>query len=136
VSRDRIVRAWTIAWLGGALVGVANGVARQLLYADRVGDRAAQQLSTGTGLALFSGYFTALNRRWPLRSGRQALAVGAIWLVLTEVFELGFGHWVDRKSWDELVVQHDVRKGNLWPLLLVWLGLGPAAIRRVTRSGG
>jgi hypothetical protein len=124
-------RAWTIAWLGGAVIGIANGAARELLYRDRVGELAAHQISTATGLALFAASFRALDRRWPLASDREALAVGGRWLALTVCFEFGFGRAVDRRSWAELLRDYDLRAGRVWTLVLAWLALGPLATRRL-----
>jgi hypothetical protein len=36
---------WLVGWLGGSVMGVTNGVVRELVYADRVGDLTAHQLS-------------------------------------------------------------------------------------------
>ena len=41
-------RAWLLAWLGGPLIGIANGTLRELAYKDRVGELTAHQLSTGS----------------------------------------------------------------------------------------
>jgi hypothetical protein len=40
-------RAWTVAWLGGVVIGVGNGVLRQAAYADRLGERAAHNVAEG-----------------------------------------------------------------------------------------
>lgn len=133
MRNDRAWRRWTAAWLGGSAIGIANGVARELLYADRVGDAAANRISVAAALALFALYFVLLERRWPLPTLRTALAVGATWVVLTVVFEFTFGHWVDGKSWSELLANYDIVDGNLWILILVWLGIGPAVVRRLRR---
>lgn len=125
----RTWRAWLAAWLGGSVIGIVNGAARELVYADRVGDPTAGQISTGSAAVLFALYFGALDRRWPLPSTRTALQVGAVWIALTTAFEFGFGHYVDGRSWSELAHQHDLADGQLWPLLLLWIGLGPAAAR-------
>jgi hypothetical protein len=65
------------------VIGIANGVVRELAYKDRVGDLAAHQISTSIAVALFAAYFVALNRRWPLPSRRTALQVGVLWVFLT-----------------------------------------------------
>ena len=122
-------RAWLIAWLGGPVIGVANGTVRELAYKDRVGERAAHQLSTAGALGLFGAYFDVLARRHPLPSTRVALQVGAAWLVLTIAFEFGFGRGVAHTSWEELLADYDLRRGRLWPLVLAWIALGPAALR-------
>jgi hypothetical protein len=113
------------------VIGIANGAARELLYRDRVGDLTAHQLSTGTALGLFAAYLWWLERRWPIPTRRDALEVGMAWLVLTVAFEFGFGHWADGRSWEELLADYDLRQGRLWPLLLVWLGVGPVAVREL-----
>jgi hypothetical protein len=122
-------RAWLLAWLGGPLIGIANGTLRELGYRDRVGERTAHQISTGSAIALFAGYFELLARLRPLTSTREALRVGAVWLALTIAFEFGFGRGVAHTSWDELLADYDVRKGRLWPLALAWIALGPAVVR-------
>ena len=122
-------RAWLVAWLGGPLIGIANGTLRELGYKDRVGERTAHQISTVTALALFAAYFDQLDRRWPLATARDALRVGALWLVLTIAFEFGFGRGVAHSSWEELLADYDVRRGRLWPLVLLWIALGPAVLR-------
>jgi hypothetical protein len=126
----RGMTAWIIAWLGGPIIGIANGVTRELVYKDAVGDLAAHQISTATAIGLFAGYFWLLQRRYPLADDRAALRVGAVWLGSTIVFEFGFGRAVDGKSWSELLADYDVTQGRVWTLVLAWLLLGPAVVRR------
>jgi hypothetical protein len=123
------VRAWLTAWLGGPVIGVANGVAREKLYAGRLGEQRAHQVSVATAIAAFAGYFAALQQRWPIRSKHDARVIGAAWVGLTVMFEFGFGRLLARKSWAELAADYNVANGRLWPLVLVWLGIGPSATR-------
>jgi hypothetical protein len=122
-------RPWVIAWLGGSVLGVANGVLREAGYRRWVGERAANDISVATLIGLLAGYFVLLERRWPIPTRRAAAEIGATWLVLTVLFEFGFGHWGDHKSWDELLDNYNVAHGNLWPLVLVWIAGGPALTR-------
>jgi len=115
------------------VLGIGNGAARELIYARRVGDLAAHQISTGTFLALFAAYFAALERRWPIATTRRALEIGATWAVLTVVFEFGFGHWVGGQSWTELARDYDLSSGRLFSLVLLWVGVGPAVVRALRR---
>jgi hypothetical protein len=119
---------WIAAWPGGALLGVLNGTARQMLYAERTGDRTAHQVSTATMIALLAAYFVALDRRWPLQTRARALRVGSAWLALTAMFEFGFGHWVAKEEWSELLADYDLAHGRLWSLVLAWTALGPVAV--------
>jgi hypothetical protein len=122
-------RAWLIAWLGGSVLGVVNGVIRETTYKDRVGDLTAKQISAGTLTLLLALYFWVLHRRWPIRTTNSALQIGVAWVVLTILFEFGFGHYVDRKSWSELFENYDLTGGNLWLLVLVWILAGPVVVR-------
>jgi len=115
-------------------VGIANGVARERLFAGRLGEHRAHQVSTASAIALFAAYFAVLEHRWPLSSGRAALEVGGARVVLTVLFEFGFGHFVGGQSWGELSQDYNLRKGRLWPLVLAWLALGPASARRLDRG--
>jgi hypothetical protein len=124
-------RRWRLAWLGGPVIGIANGVTRELVYKDAVGELTAHQLSTVSALGLFAGYFWWLQRRYPLADDRAALRVGGFWLGLTVLFEFGFGRAVDGKSWDALLRDYDLSTGHVWTLVLAWLALGPCVVRRL-----
>jgi hypothetical protein len=127
---DGIRRAWVVGWLGLPALGIANGTIRELVYGGRLGDRAAHQVSTGTLLAAMGSYMWMLERRWPLRSTREALWVGGTWASLAVLFEFGFGHYVAGQAWSELVRDYDLRRGRLWLLIPIATALGPAAVRR------
>ncbi len=128
---DRTFRRWTIAWLGGSVLGIANGVIRETACKDRVGDLTAAQISAATLVVFLALYFWVLERRWPFNTTRRALEIGTAWVILTVLFEFGFGHHADRKSWSELFANYNLAGGNLWLLVLAWIGIGPAAIRAV-----
>jgi hypothetical protein len=61
--------------------------------------------------------------RWRPVSGRQAIAVGLIWLVMTVAFEFVFGHYVAGHSWERLLYDYDLPAGRLWSLVLAWIAL-------------
>ena len=131
-GRTVVRRRWLPAWLGLAALGVANGIIREVVYADSVGDHAAHQLSTFTLIAMIGGYTWWLQRRWPLTSTEDAVRIGALWVVMTVAFELGFGHYVDGASWSALLTDYDLTRGNLWILVLVTIAAAPALARRRT----
>lgn len=131
------MKKWILAWLGGPILGIANGGARDALYADAVGEDAAGVISTGTLLALLAGYVWLLQRRWPLKNGQEALSVGAAWAGLTVVFESAFGHWVEGESWSAVFEHYDVTAGNIWVIVpLAMLGLPELARRLAAQQGG
>ena len=123
-----------MAWLGAAVLGVVNGAIREAAYKERVGESTANQISVAPLIALLGLYFWTLQRRWPLPTTKGALEIGSAWVVLTILFELGFGHYVAGDSWSELLENYDVTEGNLWVLVLLWIGVGPAAARTAARA--
>jgi hypothetical protein len=124
-----VKRRWLLAWLGGPVIGIANGTLRELVYRKRVGESAAHQISTVTALGLFTGYFRLLQRRWPIPTAREAAQIGAAWLAATIAFEFGFGHYVAGSSWSDLAADYNVARGRTWILVLLWMAVGPAATR-------
>jgi hypothetical protein len=136
LQENRVARRWLAAWVGGSALGIANGVVRELVYRERVGEFRANQIAVGSLIALLARYFWALERRWPLPSRALAVQIGAAWIALTVSFEFVFGHWVDHKSWTELTRNYDVARGRLWAVALVFIGVGPALVRRSHRNQG
>jgi hypothetical protein len=119
--------------MGGAVIGVANGVAREASYGRVTSARTAHNLSGLTGVGAFAFYFAALDRRWPLATRRDAAAVGAAWTAMTIAFEFGFGRAVAKRSWTELLADYDVAEGRTWPFVLAWIAVGPAMVRDLRR---
>lgn len=126
------MKPWILGWLGGAAIGSANGALREATYGRRLSEPAANRISVLTAIAAFAIYFRSLQRRWPLASESEAAAVGAIWVLLTISFEFGLGSKIG-KSWGEMSAEYDIRRGRLWPLVLVSLAVGPELARRAVR---
>ena len=91
----------------------------------------AHYLSTATLIALLSGYVLMLEQRWPIPTRQAALRIGEAWLLLTILFEFGFGHFVDRKPWPELIQNYNLREGKVWSVVVLWMGVAPALIREL-----
>jgi hypothetical protein len=122
-------RPWTVAWLGACGLAFGNAIIRQAIYERHVGDLRAHQISTATLLGIFAVYVWMLQRRWPIETNQAALAVGAIWAMLTLAFEFGFGHWVVGQSWAELLEAYNLGDGRVWVLVPLWTLIAPATIR-------
>lgn len=128
---------WIGAWLGLSALAIANGVAREGLYGEAVGDQAAHQISTVTLIMLIAGYSWLLQRWWPLTSSRAAWQVGAAWVAMTIAFEFGFGHYVTGNSWSALLADYNILEGRLWLLIPLTILLAPELARRArARSDG
>jgi len=127
-------RRWVLAWVGAPILAIVNGATRELVYKDQLGESTANQISVAPLIALLALYFWVLQRRWPLATRREALSLGAIWVVLSVLFEFGFGHYVEGDSWTDLFQNYDVAAGNIWILILLWIAAGPAIVRSLARA--
>jgi len=125
----RRIGQWAASWMGAAGLGVANGIAREKLYAGRVGERAAHQRSTVTLVAALAGYTALLQRCAPIASTADAWLIGGLWASATVAFEFGFGHWVAGESWQDLLAAYDVRRGEIWALVPAAMLVLPVATR-------
>lgn len=112
-------------------IAVANGAIREAWYGRHLGELAAHQVSTISALLLLGLYMAWVIRRWPPRSGAEALGIGAVWLGLTLAFEFLFGHYVAGHSWSRLIQDYDLFAGRLWPLVPLWIALAPSLLSRL-----
>jgi hypothetical protein len=119
---------WIIAWVGAAVLGVANGVARATLYEKRIGASRAHYVSTAALLLLLTTYVRWLSSVWPVPSRAAALRIGGFWSGLTIAFEFGFGRFVARESWSALLGQYNFARGKVWALIPLWMAVGPAVL--------
>jgi hypothetical protein len=62
--------------------------------------------------------------RFPPASSSQAIFIGLVWVVLTLIFEFGFGRYPGR-SWPQLLEDYNLLKGRIWILIPLWLAIAP-----------
>jgi len=117
-------------WPVIALLASLNGIVREKVYLDRVGEEASHRISTLPLIAFILGIVLFLARRWPLRTARQAWAMGVTWLAITEVFELGLGR-LEGRSWAYLFHEYNIFAGRIWPLALLTTLCAPELARRL-----
>lgn len=131
---NKMILKYTIAWLGGPVIGILNGSIRQLCYAKYLGELRAHQLSTLTGIFLFGLYFWLLGRKLPIESAKQSWIIGLIWLGLTIGFEFIFGHFVMGNSWSRLFHDYNIFEGRVWSLALIFITVAPYLFYRLARK--
>jgi hypothetical protein len=119
-----------VVWFGILVLASLNGAVRDLIVAPRIGDTMARAVSTVIlcGLILLVTWYTI---RWiGLQGPRQALGVGAVWLVLTLCFEFGAGRFAG-KPWSVILADYDVVRGRTWVLVLLVTFLAPYWVGRM-----
>jgi len=132
----RPIGHYALAWLGLALLGILNGVIRQVTYGRLLPELAAHQVSTLSGVLLVAAALWWLLSVWPLADSRQAIKVGALWLCMTIAFEFAFGHFVLGHSWSVLLADYDLLKGRVWSLFLLWIAMAPFVLFRLRERRG
>jgi hypothetical protein len=121
-------------WFAFPFVGIFNGTLRELTYKKFVGDLPAHQISTATGIILFGIVFYFIFNKWKIESLKNAIWIGVIWLVLTILFEFGFGHYVMGNSWEKLFHDYNLTEGRVWSLFLIWALIAPAVFYKSLSS--
>jgi hypothetical protein len=118
-----------LEWFPMLVLAVANGAFREAVLNKHFSPLAAHQISCLTGSLLLAVFITIMSRWWPFATAQQALLTGAVWVVMTVIFEFAFGRFGGRKSWRELLADYDVTSGRLWPLVLVTVFATPSLTR-------
>lgn len=118
-------RAVLGVWALLAFLMSANGIFRELVLVTAVRRGAAELLSALLGIGIILGTTGVLFRAFPGWQRANPLRLASIWLVLMLAFEFLFGHYVDGKSWRELVGNYAIWDGKLWPIVLLSLVAAP-----------
>ncbi len=123
------------AWLVMLAVSVANGAVRDFTYGRHLGELAAHQFSTASGILLLGAVIRGFGKLVPPSSGREAVAIGLLWAALTVAFEFLFFHFVGGHSWSELLANYNVLKGRVWVFIVLWVATAPYLFFRFRRPG-
>lgn len=119
-----------VTWLVLAVVMSANGILRELALERWMPESIAGWISLLLGLVLILVVtrigFREIPASYPTPS---LLLVGAFLIALTIVFEFTIGMLLDKKSFVELANAYAFWNGELWPVVLVVLGLTPVIWR-------
>jgi hypothetical protein len=119
-----LLRAAAI-WFVLLAAAVTNGAVRVVWIIPRTGESAGHVISTLLLCAAIAA-LSWVTIRWIGPDARAAaLIVGLLWLVLTLAFEFGAGHYLFGTPWPALLADYDVRRGRIWPLVLVVTFLAP-----------
>ena len=127
------------AWLLILVLAMLNGGFREAVLLPSLGKPAALVLS-GALLSACVVIVAMVLANWlKLDGSARSLAVGSLWLLLTLVFEFGFGRLAQGRSWPEMLEAYSFKDGNIWPLVLALTFLAPLVaprLRGLVRSPG
>ena len=105
-------------------LAIINGTARDLWYKQFVSELTAHQISTVLLILIFGVYIWFVMKKYPAKSGTQAIYIGLFWLTLTLAFEFGFG-LMRGHPLKELLGEYNIIKGRIWILIPAWVLLAP-----------
>jgi len=120
----------TAVWLSILLLAMLNGGFRESVLFPRLGNPAAQIISGVLLIGCILVLSHLLVRRIGAQSRRELMSIGVCWLVLTLVFEFGFGLLAQGKSWHELFAAYTFHDGNIWPIIMLVTLLAPYLVGR------
>ena len=124
-----MTRAHFFAWFGLLVIAFANGAFREFGLVRWLSRGVAGPLSTSLLILMFGVFIFFVMRRRPAANGRDAIIIGVIWMVMTVLFE-SLGRYGSGQSWREVFAAYDLRSGNLWALVPLWVGVAPYLMYR------
>lgn len=123
-----------VVWLVIIAVETVHGFLRTLLLVPMVGDFSARQLSVFTG-SLLIFVVTLLLIKWiDARTTFQLIMVGALWVLLTILFEVMLGRLVLDSSWDRITEDYDITRCGLLGFGIMFMLVSPLLANVLTRA--
>jgi len=122
-----------LLWFPMIFIAVANGAVRELWLKKHMSDLVAHQISTISLIILFGIYIGLIIKKYPPKSEKQAFQIGLFWLVLTLIFEFGFGI-SSGHSWSQLFNDYNLIKGRVWIFVPIWITIAPYLAFRMDRQ--
>lgn len=118
---------WTFGLWGLMVVcAIFNAGLRQSVLIPSLGETLGRAVSTVTlSAAILVIAYVFLAWSDVERSGADLWLMGLMWLVLTVMFEFGFGHFVMGNSWDTLLHDYNILEGRIWVVVLAVTLTGP-----------
>lgn len=112
------------AWVLLSVLMVINGVVREFGYGPGMDAYTANVISTAAGIVVIFTLAYFFMRTEQTTPGADAWKVGAMWAVLTVVFELGLGYARGLRSADLLAV-YNIADGQVWVVLVLSAAVAP-----------
>ncbi len=113
-------------WFLFVIAAILNGIFRNSFITPKLGELIGHQISSVIFIIIvFTGTYFFIRLLGLEFNARVLLTIGALWLMLTVLFEFGFGHYIAGHSWEKLLADYNILKGRLWSLVLIATFLAP-----------
>ena len=108
-----------------------NGTIRELLFVPRFGALTSRRISFAIALVLIM-LISVATIKWIRVTGIYSLLiVGAIWTLMTFLFEAVVGIFVMGLSWDSIFADYNIAGGGLMSIGLVFMLFAPLLASRL-----
>ena len=122
-------------WLILVIAAILNGTLRNSFISPRAGEYAGHVISTiiliCVILVVTYLFLSVIRIDYTVT---DLLLVGALWLVMTVLFEFVFGHYVMGHPWAKLLADYNILKGRVWVLVLIATFFAPLLAGLILRK--
>jgi hypothetical protein len=118
-------------WLVFAIITVFYGAFREIVFIPATGlegNLARAILLPLTFFYIFGITYLFLKKTNANWTKSDCIKVGILWLVLTILFEFGFGGLIMGHSFEKLLADYNILEGRTWSLFLLSMLLAPYVI--------
>jgi hypothetical protein len=119
-----------LVWLLIIAAESVHGTLRQLFIAPAIGDLPARQLGVFIGSAIILAIAWLCSRWLGALTFRDLLRVGALWVLLTVIFEVSLGRALGY-PWERLLADYSPAAGGLMGFGLLFMLFAPALAARL-----
>ena len=121
-------------WVLIVIAEFIHGTIRQLFIAPMIGDMLSRQVGVFVGSAIIL-LISWLSARWlGAKTLKNQLQVGALWVVLIVVFEVGLGTALGYTR-ERILSDYNLAQGGLMGLGLLFMLLAPALGAKLRKVG-
>jgi hypothetical protein len=120
-----------LLWFPMIVIAILNGALRQGIYVTFLDNLSAHQLSVVSGIIFFALYIWIITGKWRIKSSKESVQIGLMWLLMTIIFEFLFGHFVMGHTWEKLLYDYNILEGRLWIVVLIWVTISPFIFYRI-----
>ena len=122
-------------WFILVVAAILNGVFRESFITSKVGEQVGHVISTVIFICviLVVTYLFLSNLKINYTK-TDLLMIGALWLILTILFEFVFGHYVMGHSWNRLFADYNILKGRVWSFVLLTTFIAPLLIGSILQK--
>lgn len=122
-----------VVWFLIMIVETLHGILRTLYITPVIGDHAARQIGVliGSFLIFFIGWFTV--RRLDAYTLKDQLSVGAVWVILTIMFEFLLGMMLNYPL-SRILSDYDITRGGFMGLGIIFMLFVPVLLSTLQRE--